>query len=182
MALEWVKIKNEYISTNASMRKLAEKYNISHDAIKRRAAAEKLTEERARTAPIIHRETVRKVIEKTSSREADRIVNLLAISDKLSERLAQAVGELDKTLVKQKKSMRTVVYGDGAAQGRPTKVVTVEQEVLNVTETTIDRLGVQRLSAALKNLRDVAQTGKMEEDALSKAQQRSEAVIIVDDL
>jgi len=60
---DWVIIRADYVSGGGSFRVLAEKYGISIDAIKRKAAAEKWSEERTMTAPIIHQKTVRLVVQ-----------------------------------------------------------------------------------------------------------------------
>ena len=40
MAIDWLKIRNEYIAGGGSYRALAEKYEVSLDTVKRRASAE----------------------------------------------------------------------------------------------------------------------------------------------
>lgn len=121
MAADWMAIKTEYVTTRASMQKLAEKYGVSVSAIKRRSAAEKWAANRTRTEPKVYQKTVQKVIEKTANQEADRITRLLAVSDKLLRRVEQAADAM---------------------------------------EDDIDAQDIQRLTTAIKNLRDVAQTGK----------------------
>lgn len=87
---DWMAIKTEYVTTRTSMRALAEKFGVSVDAIKRKAAAEKWTEERTKLTPKIHQKTVQAVVRKTVTQEANRIVSLLAIGEKLAHRVDQA--------------------------------------------------------------------------------------------
>lgn len=47
MGVDWAKIRNEYISTGISTRKLAEKYGVSANTLQARAKREKWAFERA---------------------------------------------------------------------------------------------------------------------------------------
>ena len=160
VAVDWLGIKAEYVSTSITMQKLSEKHGVSVSAIKRRSTAENWTANRTTTEPEVYRKTVRKVIEKTATNEANRIVKLLAIGDKLAERLDLAVEQLDRMTVKNRRKTRVIEYGDLDARGKPTREVIDEVEEINVVDATIDRQGLQQLSMTLKNLRDVLQPDK----------------------
>ena len=169
MGIDWLKIRNEYIAGGGSYRALAEKYEVSLDAVKRRASAEGWKNERTKTAPKIHQKTARKVVERTSDKAADRIVRLLSIGDRLADCLDQAAGELDRQTAKRTVKTKEVEYGDLDAKGRPTReVVREDVEIVDVGGLPLDRLGLRQLAATLKDLRDVAQTGRTDEDELGK--------------
>lgn len=166
---DWLKIKAEYISGCGSMRELSEKHGVSVSAIKRRSAKENWTANRTETAPKIHQKTVRKVVERTSDKAADRIVRLLSIGDKLADCLDQAAGELDRQTAKRTVKTKEVEYGDPDAKGRPTReVVREDVEIVEVGGLPLDRMGLRQLAATLKDLRDVAQTGRTDGDELGK--------------
>ena len=173
---DWTSIRADYVSGGGSFRVLAEKYGVSIDTIKKRAASEKWSLERTKVAPKLHQKTVRKVVERVADEKADRITRLLSIGDTLAAKLEQAAAELDKTLAKHKRKTKTVEYGDEDARGKPTKEVIVEEEILEAVDAPIDRLGMQQLSAALKNLRDVALTGKTDQVAMDKVDKLLEEI------
>ena len=154
MAAEWLKIKNEYINGSISYRKLAEKYGVSVDAVKKKAAAEHWKDMRTKAAPILHQKVQEKCIEKIATSEANRIVSLLSLSDKLSAQLDRAIGELDSRVVTNTTKVKTIVYGNSASPCKPTKETVIEKEDCEVVQTLIDRQGLQQLSAALKNIKD----------------------------
>lgn len=70
--VEWDKIKHEYISSNTSYRKLAEKYNVAFGTLRKRAAKEKWVEKRN----IYRHKTDTKIIEKSSENRSDTLVDL----------------------------------------------------------------------------------------------------------
>ena len=83
------------------------------------------------------------------------MVRILGMADKLSDQLDQAISELDRQLTKKKKKRRQVEYKDPKAPGKPTREIIEETEELEVAEGPIDRLGLQQLTMALKNLKEV---------------------------
>ena len=76
---DWQKIKTEYITTNTSYRKLAEKHGISYQAICRRSQAEQWSEQREQHM----NKTVTKTIDAISKKQVDRAANLISVSDLL---------------------------------------------------------------------------------------------------
>ena len=169
MAIDWLMIKNEYITGCGSMRELAEKHGVSQSVLRHRAAAERWKDERTNTAQKQHKKIVQTVVQKTADRESDRIVRLLSIGDRLADCLDQAAGELDRQTVKRSVKTKEVEYGDPDAKGRPTReVVREDVEIVDVGGLPIDRIGLRQLAATLKDLRDVAQTGRTDEDELGK--------------
>lgn len=166
MAIDWLKIRNEYIAGGGSYRALAEKYEVSLDTVKRRASAEGWKNERTKTAPKIHQKTVRKVVERTSDKAADRIVHLLSIGDRLAEKLERAANDLGEYYTVKRKTSHVEKDDDD-------KPVAVEEtaEIAVQGPSAINGANLRQLAATLKDLRDVAQTGRTDEDdaALKKA-------------
>lgn len=126
---DWLKIKNEYISTGISYRSLAEKYSVPIDTIKKKAAREHWKDTYTKMAPKVHQKVQEKCIERIATSESNRIARLLSLSDKISDRLGEALD----------------------------------------LPNNCDAKGIQQLSAALKNLKDVAAMDTTESDALRKA-------------
>ena len=155
MAVDLQEIKNEYISTKISMRKLSEKHTVPIDTIKKAAAKEGWTNERAKIAPRLHQKTVQKVIEKAATKEANRIVNLMTIGDEIAIKLERAVAELGEVYITKRKTYRDVETEDGNKER-----VEETQDIATHGEAIVDPASIRALSATLKNLRDVAQAGK----------------------
>ena len=91
---DWEKIKYDYITGSDSYRMLAEKYGVSIDAIKRKAAAQGWTAERTKTTAEIHQNALAKVVERTSDLEADRVTTLMRIGEKAARFLEKRLDVL----------------------------------------------------------------------------------------
>lgn len=76
---DWQTIKTEYITTDTSYRKLAQKYGIHYKVISERGKDEKWVELRSQ-----HRDkTLTKALDKISQQQADRAAKVLTVADKL---------------------------------------------------------------------------------------------------
>lgn len=96
---DWIKIKNEYINTSISQRKLAEKYGISVSTLTKRANKEKWQQEKETQCNKIETKVQQKTADKIVKSEVDRIANILALGDKLSAKIDKAIGQLETVLV-----------------------------------------------------------------------------------
>ena len=76
---DWQAIKTEYITTDTSYRKLAQKYGINVTTIAKTAGAENWVEERKQYA----NKTQTKTLEKISQQEANRAAKIHSVADKL---------------------------------------------------------------------------------------------------
>lgn len=81
--MDWIKIKAEYIAGGTSLRKLAEKHNVSFSTIQKRSMEEKWGELRKKSG----RKTEEKIIDSVSTMEADKAVNIIDVADKLVEKI-----------------------------------------------------------------------------------------------
>ena len=83
MAVDWLRIKSEYVNGGVSYRELSEKYGVSQSAIRKKAAAEKVEEakdkiESAREATVPTEIEVKKAARKAGremKKAADKAVN-----------------------------------------------------------------------------------------------------------
>lgn len=66
MAVDWLKIRNDYINGGGSYRVLAEKYGVNKDTIAARAKKEQWVEKRDKRIRNIHTKTIQKAEEKIS--------------------------------------------------------------------------------------------------------------------
>ena len=76
---DWKKIKTEYITTDTSYRKLAQKYGVNVTNIAKKASAENWVEQRKQYATKMQSKT----IEKISNQEANRAAKIQSVADKL---------------------------------------------------------------------------------------------------
>ncbi len=90
---DWQAIKTEYITTDTSYRKLAQKYGVSYQAICHRSKEEGWIAEREQ----YKNKTISKTIEKISKQEANRAARILSVSDKLLKKIERMV-DSDKPL------------------------------------------------------------------------------------
>lgn len=84
---DWQAIKTEYITTDTSYRKLAQKYGIHYKVISERGKAEGWVELRAQ-----HRDkTLTKTLDKISQQEANRAARIHTVADKLLNKIEAMV-------------------------------------------------------------------------------------------
>ena len=84
---DWQAIKTEYITTDTSYRKLAQKYDINVTTIAKRAGDEKWVEQRKQHA----NKTQAKTLEKISQQEANRAAKIHSVADKLLNKIEAMV-------------------------------------------------------------------------------------------
>ena len=136
---DWQQIKTEYITTDTSYRKLAQKHGVRYATLQARAKEEKWTELRDQ-----HRtRTVSKTLTKISNKQADKLARIESVTDKLLSKLEKAVDELDLEVIKKK-----VKVDDGL-----TETTTESMEVAE--GGIVDRAGLRQLTAALKDLKEI---------------------------
>ncbi len=84
---DWNKIKTEYITTDTSYRKLAEKYGVNATTIAVRAKAEKWVELREQQRS----ETLTKTLGKIADEQASKMARIASVSDKLLDKIERIV-------------------------------------------------------------------------------------------
>jgi len=92
--INWIKIKNEYLNTNISQRKLADKYKISFNTLKDRANREKWADLRKVQHNKIALKTQQITEEIIIQEEVDRITSILSTADTLQEKITESMGQL----------------------------------------------------------------------------------------
>ena len=84
---DWQKIKTEYITTDTSYRKLAQKYGVHYNAVANRAKQEGWISQRNQYCDT----TVTNTVDAISSKQVDRAANLISVADLLLERVKSIV-------------------------------------------------------------------------------------------
>lgn len=162
MAVDWLTIKNDYISGLGSYRKLAEKYGVSFNTLQDRAKRENWKEQKDAHQDSIATATRQKIVDVVSEQEAGRVTKLLSISDQLITRIEKAVQELDMAQVTNKTKTKVIEYNNSERADKPTKEVVTETEEILAVHSIIDRKGLQQVATALKAVWDMA-AGEKEE-------------------
>ena len=142
-AANWKKIKTEYITTDTSYRKLAEKYGIHYKVISERGKAEGWVELRAQ-----HRnKTITKALDIISDRQADQMAGLVTqAAEALLVQAMTAIGQLDRPVTRHKHTIENEEDGEKT---------TTEWEELATTAGAVNVAAVRHLATALKDISQV---------------------------
>ena len=100
---DWQKIKTEYITTDTSYRKLAQKHGVSYNAIGNRSRDEKWQELRDQHLS----KTMTKTMNAIASQQASRAVRLQSVADKLLTKVERLI-EDDEGLLADTSTMRDI--------------------------------------------------------------------------
>lgn len=103
MGIDWSAIKTEYITTDTSYRKLAQKYGVNPTNIAKRASKEKWTEERKKNA----NKALSKALNAISTKQAERTAKLVGVSDLLLDKVKELL-ETNAELLVDTSIMRDV--------------------------------------------------------------------------
>ena len=148
---DWQAIKTEYITTDTSYRKLAQKYGIHYKVISERGKNEKWVELRSQ-----HRDkTLTKTLGKISSKQADKMARIDDLADQLLEKLERAITELDLQLYKHTDKTKVIEYNNDIRPDKPTKETIHEEEKLLEAKSIVDRQGLKQIASALKDIKEV---------------------------
>ena len=162
---DWQAIKTEYITTDTSYRKLAQKYGVGYSVIGERARFEGWVKQREQ----FRNKTITKAVDKMSSKKADKMARIDDLADKLLEKLEQAITELDLQLFKHTDKTKVIEYNNDLRPDKPTKETIHEEEKLLETKSIVDRQGLKQIASALKDIKEV----KMLRSELDKQEQEA---------
>ena len=129
MAVDWLKIKTEYINGSISYRKLAEKYNISASALMQRAAKEKWSADKEHQQSKTEAKTKQKTAEKISDNESEVAAIKSRLKLKIYEQLEQRMNadEIDaadfRRLVQSYKDMCDIKDDENANKAEGVTVI-----------------------------------------------------------
>ena len=162
---DWQTIKTEYITTDTSYRKMAQKYGIHYKVISERGKNEKWVELRSQ-----HRaKTLTKTLDKISDNQSDKISRIDDLADQLLDKLEQAITELDLQLYKHTEKTKVIEYNNDRRPDKPTKETTHEDEKLMEVKSIVDRQGLKQIASALRDIKEV----KMLKSELDKQEQEA---------
>ncbi len=145
--IDWIKIKNEYINSNISYRKLADKHSISFSTLEKTARKEKWNDLRKKQCDKIATEVRLKTAEKIVEAEVDRVANIINLSDKISEKISRAIEQVDKILVDGE-----IVDVGLIDTYRLRQLVQSLKDVKDIVKNDSDKTDLKRLDAVLEQI------------------------------
>lgn len=162
---DWIRIRNEYISTDIGLRGLAEKHNIPLTTLRDRSRREGWVAMRDEQHHEIAQKTAQKTAEIVAKDEAGRVARLLRIADQLMDKTERALKELDQLAVKHTEKVKTTVTAKDD-DGKPIRQE-VEREIvdLQTVQAIIDRKGLQQLANSAKAIKDILSATEAENDS-----------------
>lgn len=172
---EWKRIKAEYLAGGTSYRKLCEKHGCKLSELRNVAEKEKWVELKTQAQ---HKSNT-KIIEILSDKSADKLSRVLDITDKLLDKLEQAVAELDVQLYKKVEKIKEIEYNNDLRPDKPTKEIIHESEEVIEAKTIIDRSGLKAIASSLKDIKEIqmlkSELDKQEQEArIAKLQREAE--------
>lgn len=163
--VDWTKIKTEYLTTDTSYRKLAQKYGVNATTIAKRASKEDWVSHRQQQASKV----LSKTLAVATKKKVDRLTRIQDATDKLLDKIEQAINELDRHLVTESKKVKVIEYNNAERPDKPTKETITEQEKLIEYTSLIDKAGLKQIASALKDIKEV----QMLKDELDRREQEA---------
>lgn len=121
---DWQAIKTEYITTQTSYRKLAQKYGVTYSVIGEKARAEGWVEQREQ----YRNNTITKTLDKISRQEANRAAKIHSVADKLLLKIEAMVGSEKPMSEKGIRALTAAVKDLKEIQGVRSELDRQEQE------------------------------------------------------
>ena len=150
--MDWKAIRNEYIADeSSSYRKLAKKYGVSLTAITKRSKEEDWIGQRKQ----LKDKTITKSIEVLSGKTADKLKRVSDLTDKLLDKLEQAIEELDIQLYKDVVKTKEIEYNNVERPDKPTKETIHEEEKVIECKTIVDRSGLKAIASSLRDIKEI---------------------------
>ena len=100
---DWQKIKTEYITTDTSYRKLAQKHGVGYSVIGEKARLDGWVEQREQ----FRNKTLTKTVDAISNKQVDRAAKLISVADKLLAKVNSLL-ETDAEVLSDTQSMKHI--------------------------------------------------------------------------
>ena len=149
--MDWNEIRTEYISTDTSYRKLAEKYDVPVSTIFKRAKKENWVDLKKQNDDNL----VAKTLETCGEMQAERLKRIQTATNKLLSKIEQAIAELDIVLNTKTKKTKVIEYNNIERPDKPTKEIIEEEIEVVETASIVDRTGLKAIASALKDIKEI---------------------------
>lgn len=174
LAVNWGKIRNEYINGYISYRKLAEKHEIPFNTLRDVALKENWFDKRKIQREKIVTKTAQKTAEKIAEQESDLAANINKAANELLNKLNIAIAQTDlyieRTKTRVPKKVRDKKTGEEYTAWQ-------EEETIRLTQKDGINVGsLKQLTSALKDLQSI-QLGMGEDSGDSE-----QAIMFVEDI
>ena len=155
LSVDWKRIKAEYIAGGTSYRKLAEKYKVKLSALRSVAEREKWVELKAQAQHKTNTKIVDSVSDKEAQKAVDKLSRVSDLTDKLLNKLEQAIEELDIQLYKDVVKVKEIEYNNDKRPDKPTKETIHEEEKVIEVKTIVDRSGLKAIASSLRDIKEI---------------------------
>ena len=152
---DWQAIKTEYITTDTSYRKLAQKYGVNHAVIGQRAKAEKWVNLRRQHID----KTQTKTLNTISNKQADRAAKLISVSDLLLDKVKSLIEDTPEVLIVP----QNIKHISGVLKDIKDIQMIKSEADLREQEARIDKLRKEAMVEKENNEVKVTMTGELEE-------------------
>lgn len=149
--MDWNKIRTEYISTETSYRKLAEKYDVPVSTIFKRAKKENWVDLKKQNEDNL----VAKTLETCGEMQVERLKRIQTATDDLLSKIEQAITELNIVLNTKTKKTKVIEYDNFERPDKPTKEIIEEEVEVVETASIVDRTGLKAIASALKDIKEI---------------------------
>lgn len=146
--IDWNAIKTEYVTSNISIQKLAEKHGISAATVRKHSQPEKWAKERSKYG----QKVVKTALARAGARDARRLQRLQHAGTRMCS-------ELEKLMKAANNELYTHVALEGEGEGRSSLVarkleVVDDKKLLNITRS------IDTMARAMRNLYDLQTAGE----------------------
>lgn len=146
--IDWLKIKTEYISTEISLKDLAEKHNVNYGTLRKYSAKEQWQKSKEQIKNRTRTKTEEKIVNKKANQIAKEVVTISTLVEKMIEKADKIIEELDEHQLVETGRMKQVgvnATGQAIEQVVESKKIKREKGVIKTKEFA-------ELAMALKNL------------------------------
>ena len=158
----WIKIRNEYISTNISQREIAKKYHVSINTLICRANKEEWGRHKREQVAEVTKRTQQLAAERLANKEVNRIERINNAPDRLLQKIEEATEELDRVMLKS----RTRTKKSQQVEDKYIEKV-IEDEDIRYKKGVVSKKALKQLTSALKDIKEITANetiGKVEVD------------------
>ena len=153
MAVNWTKLRTEYVNGHISYAKLAEKYDVPLNTIKEKGTKEKWVEKKKKQHAIIQQKTNQKTAEKIAEQESDLAADINSAANELLKKLNIAIAQTDlyieRTKTRVPKKVRDKKTGEEYTAWQ-------EEESIRLSQKNgINVSSLKQLTSALKDLQSI---------------------------
>lgn len=160
----WEKLKREYITTDISLRGLAQKYGVSSTSCQKKCREDGWVKARED----YYADITRKSLDRMAAHEAKRTADVVdRIADKLLAKIERSVDELEIFQVEKQEEHKEYTYNESGDKVAENRILKKTVEACN--RKMIDRQGLKAITSALKDLKEI----KMLQTALQEAEQQA---------